>query len=50
MNVVWWDVLAMYAGCVHSFASCGIVVMPLGTILFSQFKLPVSGITNMVTI
>jgi len=50
MNVLWWDVLAIYAGCVHSFAGCGIVVIPLRTILFSQFKLPVIGITNMVTI
>jgi hypothetical protein len=41
MNVLWWDVLAMYADCVRSFAGCGIV-MPLGNILFSQFKLPVS--------
>jgi len=40
----------MYAGYVLSFAGCGIIVMPLGTVLFSQFKLLVSGITNMVTI
>jgi len=50
MNVLWWDVRAVYAGCVYSFAGCGVVVTPLGTILFSWFKLPVSGIINMVTI
>jgi hypothetical protein len=38
MNDIWWDVLAVYAGYVLSFVGCGIV-MPLGTILFSQFKL-----------
>ena len=45
MNDIWWDVLAVYAGYDHSFAGCGIIVMPLGTVLFSQFKLPVSGIS-----
>jgi hypothetical protein len=50
MNDIWWDVLAMYASYVLSFAGCGITVMPLGTVLFSQFKLLVSGITNMVTV
>jgi hypothetical protein len=50
MNDIWWDVLTVHAGCVHSSAGCGIVFMPLGTILFSQLKLPVNGITNMVTI
>jgi len=46
MSEIWWDGLAMYAGYVLSFAGCGIIVMPLGTILFSQFKLPASDINQ----
>jgi hypothetical protein len=49
-NDTLWEVLAVHAGYFHSFAGCGIVFMPLETILSSQFKLPVTGAANMLTI